>query len=119
MAIIWCFCAFPTTTDKVIHPMKRFRALKIAQMFCAAYILIVTFTSIGGLRSRESWLIVDQASTERTEKGLILVNGTERAIVGATAMQLASFGVSRASAWFMYPGKCVTLKSIPVLHITY
>ena len=112
MATTWCFRAFPTTADEAIQPMKRFRALKIAQIICAAYILIVTFTKIGGLRDTETGLIVDQASAERTEKGLILVNGTERAIVGATAMQLACFGVSRASAWIMYPGKCIAIQRL-------
>lgn len=91
-----------------IKDMMRFKALKFTQILLAGCILFLTFADIGppgGLRDTETGLIVDQASAERTEKGLILVNGTERAIVGATLFQVACIGIARASAWIMYPGK--------------
>ena len=119
-------------TDKARYRLRsafkelmRFRALKLSQLLLAFYILFLTFADIGppgGLRDTETGLIVDQASAEKTEKGLILVNGTERAIVGATKFQVACIGIARASAWIMYPGKCIASqhrKIIPVLHVTY
>jgi hypothetical protein len=95
-------------TRSAVKEMMRFKAIKIAQVIFAFYILFLTFADIGppgGLRDTETGLIVDQASPERTERGLILVNGTERAIVGATLFQVACVGIARASAWIMYPGK--------------
>jgi hypothetical protein len=88
--------------------LMRFKVLKIIQVLLAIYIAILTYADIGppgGLQDTETGLIVDQQSTERTEKGLILVNGVARAIVGVTKFQVACIGISRLSAFFMYPGK--------------
>jgi hypothetical protein len=95
-------------TRSAVKEMMRFKAIKITQVLFACYILFLTFADIGppgGLRDTETGLIIDQASPERTERGLILINGTERAVVGATLFQVASVGIARASAWIMYPGK--------------
>jgi hypothetical protein len=91
-----------------VNELMRFRALKIAQVILAIYICVLTFADMGppgGLRDTETGLIIDQASPERTERGVILLNGTERAIVGETQFQLACIGIARMTAWFMYPGK--------------
>jgi hypothetical protein len=88
--------------------MMRFKALKLAQVLLALYVGILTYADMGppgGLRDTETGLIVDQESTERTAMGLILVNGTERAIVGVTQFQVVCIGITRMSAFFMYPGK--------------
>lgn len=91
--------------------MFRFKWLKLTQLLLATYIGILTFADIGppgGLRDTDTGLIVDKASPERTANGLILVNGTERAIVAASLTQVACIGVARLSAWLMYPSKFLT-----------
>ena len=90
----------------------RFKWLKLSQLVLATYIAILTFVDMGppgGLRDTETGLIIDKASPERTANGLILVNGTERAIVAASLTQVALIGVARLSAWLMYPSKCFIL----------
>jgi hypothetical protein len=95
--------AIPTSnmgyrTRSAINCMKRYKALKLAQVLLAVYIGILTFADIGppgGLRDTETGLIIDQASPERTALGLIFVNGTERAIVGATYFQVVCVGITR------------------------
>jgi hypothetical protein len=59
----------------------------------------------GGLLDPETGLVVDTESEDRTDEGIILVNGTERAIVGETKFQVVSILIARLSAWFMYPSK--------------
>jgi hypothetical protein len=91
-----------------LKELMRFRALKLAQVLLAVYIGVLTYADMGppgGLRDSETGLIVDQESPERTARGLILLNGTERAIVGATQFQVVCIGITRMSAFFMYPGK--------------
>eukprot|EP00980_Cylindrotheca_fusiformis_P017382 scaffold5395_cov126-Cylindrotheca_fusiformis.AAC.2 len=86
--------------------LLRFKGIKFVQLCLAIYIIVLTFADIGwpgGLRDTETGLIIDDESPERTEKGLILVNGTERAIVASTLFQVACIGVARVSAWLMYP----------------
>ena len=86
----------------------RYRTLKILQILLAFYVGFLTYADIGppgGLRDQETGLIIDQASEERTERGVILVNGAERAIVAATSFQVVCIGITRMSAFFMYPGK--------------
>jgi hypothetical protein len=87
--------------------MVRFKVLKMIQVLLAIYVGILTYADMGppgGLRDPETGLIVDQESAERTEKGLILVNGVQRAIVAATRFQVICIGITRISAFFMYPG---------------
>ena len=77
------------------------------QILLAFYVGFLTYANIGppgGLRDTETGLIVDRASSERTAQGLILVNGTERPIVAATFFQVCCIGITRCSAFFMYPG---------------
>ena len=91
-----------------LKDMMRFRALKLTQLALSIYIAILTFADMGppgGLRDTETGFIVDHASPERTANGLILVNGTERAIIAGSTFQVACIGIARLSAWFMYPGK--------------
>ena len=106
-----CFDKLNHRINSAIKEMMRFRALKIAQLLLMTYILILTFADIGppgGLRDTETGLIVDPTSPERTARGVILLKGTERAIVGATTFQVVCIGIARASAWLMYPGKSTT-----------
>jgi hypothetical protein len=85
--------------------MTRLKALKFAQVLLAVYIGILTYADMGppgGLRDTETGLIMDQELPDRTARGLILVNGTE---LGATQFQVICIGITRMSAFFMYPGK--------------
>jgi hypothetical protein len=85
-------------TRSAIRCITRYKALKFAQILLALYVGILTFADIGppgGLRDTATGLIIDQASPERTARGLILVNGTERAIVGTTYFQVVTIGFSR------------------------
>jgi hypothetical protein len=87
--------------------LVRFKGLKLIQVLLACYVCFLTYADIGppgGLQD-ENGLILDRQSPERTEMGLILVNGVERAIIGATKFQVIAVGISRMSAFFMYPGK--------------
>jgi len=70
------------------------------QVVLAAYAAIVPYAV---LRDEKTGLIIDPTSPERTEKGLLLVNGIERAIVADTLFQVVSVGICRLSAYFMYP----------------
>jgi hypothetical protein len=85
----------------------RYRTLKIVQIALAFYVGFLTYADIGppgGLRDQETGFIVDQASEERTARGVILVNGVERAIVATNFFQVVCIGITRMSAFFMYPG---------------
>jgi hypothetical protein len=56
----------------------------------------------GGFINAETGFVVDEESEDRTEEGLILVKGTERAIVGESQFQVVAILIARLSAWFMY-----------------
>jgi hypothetical protein len=84
---------------------SKYRIMKLLQVSLAIYIVIMTLGSPGGLRDPETGLIVDQASEERTDQGLILINGDLRPIVCDTPFQLVCLGITRISVFFMYPGK--------------
>jgi hypothetical protein len=86
-----------------LKELLRFKVLKAFQIICAVYIAIVTICS--HLRDPETGLIVDRASDERTEHGLILDHGVERAIVASSTFQVACIFIARLTAWFMYPSK--------------
>jgi hypothetical protein len=93
----------------IITIAMRYKAIKLLQILLAVYVFIFTFAPGISLRDPESGLIIDQDSEERTENGLILVNGTERPIVGETIFQVACIGIARISAFFMYPGEYIAL----------
>jgi hypothetical protein len=98
--------------------LLRFKGIKFVQISLAIYITVLTFADIGwpgGLRDTETGLIIDKDSPERTEAGLILINGTERAIAASTLFQVGCIGVARVSAWLMYPGKCWHIPPLKVL----
>ena len=82
-----------------------FRLLKALQVILAIIGGILTLSPVVGLRDPETGLIIDQESTERTEQGLILVNDVQRAIVASSHFQVICIGITRMSAFFMYPGK--------------
>jgi hypothetical protein len=99
---------------------RRYKTLKLMQILLAIYVGFLTYADIdlpGGLRDQETGLIIDQASEERTEQGVMLVNRTERAIVATNSFQVICIGITRMSAFFMYPGKAFVFTSLDVCFI--
>ena len=91
-----------------LKELLRFKTLKIWQILLSIYIIVLTFAYIAppvGLRDPKTGFIVDLTSAELTKAGLILNKGVERAIVADSRFQLVCFGISRFTAFFMYPGK--------------
>lgn len=112
---------------------KPYGVLKLISALSAVYIAIVsyaprgTFGIIGGFVTRRDndnppndpnpgfpeWLdqsgmhlpgyIIDTASEERNDEGVILTRGSERAIVAESDLQMFCLGITRISAFLMYP----------------
>ena len=92
--------------------LMRYKAIKILQVLLALYVGFLTYADIGppgGLRDQETGLIIDQ-DEDMTARGLILVHGTERPIVAETMFQVVCIGITRMSAFFMYPGRSFLVK---------
>ena len=89
---------------------RRYTSLKLAGVLLGIYIAIMsyayvgTFGPYGGFVDPERGYIVDVNSDERNAAGVILTKGTERAIVANNWFQMVCIGVTRVSAFFMYPG---------------
>ena len=86
--------------------MKRpsFLAVKLTQVLCVAYILILTFSYAPlGLRDRTTGDIIDGSSTTNTKNGVILVNGSYRPVVAQGMFEMICLGISRVSAFSLYP----------------
>lgn len=88
---------------------KQYGALKIAAILLAAYIALFSYAPVGALGSAGGFVdpdvgfIIDPNSPERTEAGVILTRGVERAIVASNNFQMVCLGITRVSAFFMYP----------------
>lgn len=98
-----CMDIFNYRVRCFLRSLLHFPALKLFQVICAAFICVMTLK--GGLLDSETEVVIDKESEERTEAGVILVNGTQRAIVGETDFQVICILIARLSAWFMYPSK--------------
>jgi hypothetical protein len=85
--------------------------IKVIQIVLAIYILVITFTPVGtfgkygGIITSSVGYIVDPASPERTEDGVILNNGVLRAVIATNKFQMFCMAVSRAGAFSAYPGE--------------
>ena len=86
-----------------LRELLRFKILKACQIISAIYIAIMSYCS--HIRDPETGLIVDRTSAERTERGLLLDHGVERAIIASSTFQVACIFIARLTAWFMYPSK--------------
>ena len=99
--------------QQVIKFLSKHTGLKLIQVVCATYIAICTFGNAPLLktpRNPTSGWIVDPTSAERTDIGIVQVetyfgNIIERPIVATSTLQLILLGITRCSAYFMYPGK--------------
>lgn len=90
-----------------------FKWLIFVQLLCGVYILVVTFTYsgtlgiFGGAVDPQTGTIIDPASPENTERGIIQVTNFghtfDRAVVAATTGQMVLLGISRFADFSMYP----------------
>lgn len=62
-----------------------------------------TFGTVGDLVNPATGTIIDPNSIERTQEGVILVNGDYRPVVAANTFQMTCLAFSRASAFSSYP----------------
>jgi len=94
------------------HVSIRYKTLKITQVICAIYILIMTFRYypaglIDPTAPRGHWRIVDVWNPENTKAGVIQLEGDpygqKRAVVAETRATLIFLAISRISAFTMYP----------------
>ena len=84
------------------HPT--FLCVKVAQLLCVAYILVLTFTYAPfGLRDISTGNIIDSSSPTNTSNGVIYINGSYRPIVAIGTFELVCLGISRSSAFSLYP----------------
>ena len=103
----------PDTFRRAIHrtirlwharALRPFWKLTVAQILCAIYILILTFSPPPiGLRDPVTNNIIDTSSMANTAAGRIYINGSYRPIVAETTWQKTCLAISRASAFSMYP----------------
>ena len=106
-------CFRITSTIRRFVSTIDFKYVKLCQLLCGVYILIVTFTYFdalgifGGARDPISGYIIDPTSSENTKAGIIVYNHMDkmisRAIVAESIPQMILLGISRFSAFFMYP----------------
>lgn len=94
-----------------------FKYVKLCQLLCGIYILVVTFTDsgslgiFGGARDPDSGFIIDTSSASNTDCGVIEYTNSlfkehviiSRAIVAESIAQMVLLGLSRFSGYFMYP----------------
>jgi hypothetical protein len=90
---------------------QTYRAFKVVSLFLAGYIALFSYCYVGVLGDAGGFVdpdvgyVIDPNSDERTEAGVILTKGVERAIVASNDFQMVCLGITRASAFFMYPCK--------------
>ena len=83
---------------------QSFLAVKVAQVLCVAYIMIFTFTYAPlGLRDSTTGNIIDTNDPNNTNNGVIKINNSYRPIVARGTLELVYLGISRASAFSLYP----------------
>jgi hypothetical protein len=94
---------------KIRSSFKQYGALKIASLVMAGYIALFSYATVGtfgyagGFIDPDVGYIIDPNSAERTKAGVILTRTVERAIVADNDFQMVCLGITRVSAFFMYP----------------
>ena len=84
----------------------------MAQLLCVIYILVLTFSYAPlGLRDPASGNIIDGSSKENTQNGVILVNGDYRPVVAEGKYEMICLGMSRMSAFSLYPAMVLAFLS--------
>ncbi|CAB9527003.1 NADPH oxidase 4 [Seminavis robusta] len=106
--------SFKNSTDHVRYRMIKkslfkYWELKVLQLALGVYITIATFVPTGtfsdwgGFVTASVGYIIDPASEERTQEGVILTRGALRAVVATNDFQMACVAITRFTAFFMYP----------------
>lgn len=97
---------------KLFWRTTEFKYLKLTQLLCTVYIVIVSFSPVGSLGvfggARTPGVgIIDPVSEENTQNGIIVYDShgrtVTRAIVAVGVGQMLLLAVSRFCAFFMYP----------------
>ena len=84
--------------------VTRFWTIKLAQVVCVVYILILTFSLPPvGLVDPSSGFIIDPNNATNTANGSILVNGDYRPVVAESPIEMFCLAMSRMSAFSLYP----------------
>lgn len=84
--------------------IKPFWKVTVAQLLCAVYILVLTFSHPPvGITDPISGNIIDPNSVENTKNGVIYLNGAYRPVVAIGTWQKVFLAISRISAFSMYP----------------
>jgi hypothetical protein len=89
--------------------LATYRMVKILQVLCAVYVVVVTYMDSAASHEKfgsinpETGTIIDPASPERTEDGVILHEGILRAGTAETNWQLFCLGAAKVAAFAMYP----------------
>lgn len=87
----------------------RYTKLKILSVILLLYIAawsyapVGTFGTTGGFVTIPPGYVIDVDSEENTMRGMILTKGSQRPIIATNDLQMFCLGVTRASAFFMYP----------------
>lgn len=80
--------------------VSRFWTVKVAQVLCVTYIVVLTFSSSPlGLVDPASGFIIDPTNATATAAGLL----GDRPVVASNHLQMACLAVSRMSAFSLYP----------------
>jgi len=107
--------AWPTNPicKSLSGPFRRYAALKAVSVLLGVYVAVWTFApegtfgTTGGLVGPTGY-IVDDASSQNAGDGVIYAGGSyPRAIAASDALQMACLGITRVSAFFMYPSLVV------------
>ncbi|CAB9528168.1 unknown protein [Seminavis robusta] len=104
--------SFKNSTDHVRYRMIKkslfkYWELKVLQLALGVYITIATFVPTGtfsdwgGFVTASVGYIIDPASEERTQEGVILTRGARRAVVATNDFQMACVAITRFTAFFM------------------
>ncbi|KAL7465445.1 hypothetical protein ACHAXS_005802 [Conticribra weissflogii] len=94
------------------HEISPFWKIKLAQILCVIYILLLTFSYPPiGIRDPNTNNIIDPASEENTANGVIYVNGDYRPVVAIGGWQQFCLAMSRMSAFSIYPMLVVVFAS--------
>ena len=82
------------------HFFKRYGVFKIVSIILSIYILVVTFAPSGTLPTDERPDDGDTPSNQNSGE----TNGTKDHLLTENTIQKIILGITRASAFFMYPG---------------
>lgn len=100
----------PSRSTKQWKLISKYWQLTLVQLLSALYIAVFSYAHVGTFGTYGGFVdpdygftIVDASSEERTAAGILASRGAERAIVAQNAFQIICVGITRTTAFFMYP----------------